>query len=429
MKIKLIAIIFTIFMFTAGIFCIYKLQIDKVPAVDIVDCNDRFYNVSSQLSASSGKTVGKIKDLENQYDCEILLKTDGDYELKLVKAMKENRVIFDYEENNTLIGKIIFSGVSRYYNAQRHQMKLLMSVFLISIWGVGIIYLVMIYYMYERPFIRLKSFAGNVAKGNLDLPLIMDRNNYFGIFTESFDLMRDELKKARESEYQANVSKKELVAELSHDMKTPVATMKATCEVMHIKIMQGSSNDEEKEDLTQKVHIIEKKADMMEQLIDNMFHATLEELNNLKVEPNEESSSIIMDSFKDQQDFVNIEFENEVPECLLVMDSLRLRQVIDNIINNSYKYANTKITVRFDEQDDGVLIRMRDYGPGVPADELPLITQKYFRGSVGKHKSGAGLGLFLSKYFMEKMNGSFICYNDDGFVVELFLKKAGLRNS
>jgi signal transduction histidine kinase len=63
----------------------------------------------------------------------------------------------------------------------------------------------------------------------------MDRHNYFGAFTESFDRMREELKLSSEREAAANRSKQELVAEISHDIKTPVATIKATCEVMEIK--------------------------------------------------------------------------------------------------------------------------------------------------------------------------------------------------
>ena len=83
-----------------------------------------------------------------------------------------------------------------------------------------------------KPFKKLQSFAVNVARGNLDIPLKMDKNNPFGAFTESFDIMREELAAARQSEYAANRSKKELVASLSHDIKTPVASIKAVSELM-----------------------------------------------------------------------------------------------------------------------------------------------------------------------------------------------------
>jgi len=80
--------------------------------------------------------------------------------------------------------------------------------------------------------------------------------------------MREELKRARESEYEANRSKKELVAELSHDIKTPVATIKAVCEVLCVK--------EKNQDTLEKVEVIANKAEMIDSLVGNMFHATLE---------------------------------------------------------------------------------------------------------------------------------------------------------
>ena len=82
-----------------------------------------------------------------------------------------------------------------------------------------------------KPFKKLKGFAVRIAAGNLDFPLEMDRINLFGAFTESFDVMRDELKRSRIAEARAEAEKRELVAELSHDIKTPVASIKAASEL------------------------------------------------------------------------------------------------------------------------------------------------------------------------------------------------------
>ena len=86
-----------------------------------------------------------------------------------------------------------------------------------------------------RPFDKLKEFASAVAAGDLDKPLEMDRENVFGAFTEGFDIMRERLNEARESELQMSISKKELIAQLSHDIKTPIASIKAMSEVLGAK--------------------------------------------------------------------------------------------------------------------------------------------------------------------------------------------------
>ena len=281
--------------------------------------------------------------------------------------------------------------------------------------GLGLLFVV--WYLFVRPFSDLKVFAEHVSKGNLDVPLKMRKRNYFGAFTESFDRMREELKRASDRENEANRSKKELVAELSHDIKTPVATIKATCEVMEVKYKDP--------DVLEKVEVIKAKANSVDQLIDNMFKATLEDLEELKVEPAEESSRILSDMISELRFYGTVETKSEVPECLILADKLRLEQVIDNIAGNSFKYAGTPLEIEFSSQDGEVHVLFMDRGPGVPEEEISLLTSKFYRGSVSSGKDGSGLGLYLASIFMERMGGGLEVRNRDGggFVVEIVLKK------
>ena len=95
------------------------------------------------------------------------------------------------------------------------------------------------------------------------------------------------------------------------------------------------------------------------------------------------------------------------------MDKLRLQQVFDNIFANSYKYADTKIDVTIQKQDSFLSVVIEDYGGGVSLEELPLLKEKYKRGSNVKDKEGAGLGLYISDYFMKEMHGKLIVENGD----------------
>jgi signal transduction histidine kinase len=297
----------------------------------------------------------------------------------------------------------------------------------------------------------MRGFSEEIAKGNLDIPLPIHKNNLFGNLTESFDIMREELKAAKEREVQADKAKKEMVAELSHDIKTPVATVKSVCEVLKVKHgrkleeLEDAASIADEKDILEKTDLIFSKVDMIDHLITDIFHTTLEELDHLELKVKEESSLLIQDYFRNMRMYKDtfkkdiaeekyITLENDIPECLIFMDRLRMEQVLDNIVGNSAKYAGTEIRVSFEEtegavREDGrkdkyVRIRIRDFGPGIPEDELPLVTEKYYRGQNAKEQSGYGIGLFLVKNYMEKQGGGMECYNDDGFVVDLYVKKA-----
>ncbi len=353
--------------------------------------------------------------IEQKYDCKIILRSDEKYEIDLQEALKKEALILDYLQDDILIGKIIWREEERHYQVLEENLRKQT----VLIWGlmliVGYFLLGFIYFRVICPFQRLQKFSRQVAKGNLDFPLPAERQSYFGAFTESFDLMREELKRARESEYQANKSKKELMAELSHDIKTPVATIQATCEVMQIK--------EKNPDTLEKVSLINKKAKMIQSLVNNLFHATLEELTVLKVEPVEESSLCIREMFSETEYYGEIRLTGNIPECLLYMDKLRLQQVIDNCLNNAWKYAQTPVEVNFQELEKGIRIQIKDKGEGVSEEEMPLILEKFYRGSNAKGKEGSGLGLYMAKLFMEQMKGAMDCFCENGFVVELFLRK------
>lgn len=319
-----------------------------------------------------------------------------------------------------------------------------------------------------EPFRRLEDFAMRVAGGNLDLPLSMDRDNVFGAFTESFDLMREQLKLAREQERRADQSKKELVAQLSHDIKTPIASIKAVAEVMEASTLQeasrqnerGSSRDSQvgasqgdtslhkdvsndskaaskgknetyeanrydllgREKELQRLSVIQAKADQIDALVSNLFHATLEELEELKVHPSEQDSRGLRELLR-QADYLKKADVGDIPECLVWYDPMRLQQVFDNLIGNSYKYAGTPIWVTAELSQGALTIDICDSGPGVPEEELPLLYEKFYRGRNGQGKSGAGLGLFISHYLMERMDGELTCKNGKrGFLARVCLK-------
>lgn len=257
------------------------------------------------------------------------------------------------------------------------------------------------YFYYLRrtmvlPFRRLERFAQRVAGGNLDIPLEMDRHNLFGAFTESFDLMRAELKKARLAEARANAAKKELVAKLSHDIKTPVASIKAASEVGAALAADGKTRENYRQ--------IVQKADQINTLVTNLFSATLEELNELTVTPSDMDSAELP-ALLENADYLHRAALPNLPDCLLLADKLRLQQVFDNIFANSYKYAGTDIDVTAKLEEGYLTVCVEDYGGGVTEEELPHLKEKFRRGGNAQGIEGAGLGLYISDNCMREMGG------------------------
>lgn len=414
MKIKVIAVLYTIVLLACALVLWNRIDSRTESSLDMLDLNTRTGQVAEALSEGADRGA-----LEEEYGCEIILTSDDDYESFNNEFIKNGWSVFDYRSGWQILGKIAFDARGAEYRQQVNYQKTTLLMILLGAYAAGIILLTIVWYFYIRPFNKLKVFANNVSKGNLDMPLNMTRHNYFGAFTESFDRMREELKLSAEREAAANRSKKELVAELSHDIKTPVATIKATCEVMEVKYKDS--------DVQEKVSVIKSKAASVEHLVDNMFKATLEDLDELKVNAREESSLIINGILADLRFYGKIDQHGTVPECLILADKLRLEQVIDNIAGNSFKYAGTTLEVEYKADEQNIHVLFSDRGPGVPEDELAMLTSKFFRGSLASEsgKDGSGLGLYLASRFMEKMGGGLEVRNRDGggLTVEIVIKK------
>lgn len=333
----------------------------------------------------------------------VLFKTKAGLSETVNMAVIHKDTMLDIEVDGQVVGKLIlYNDSAETFHARKQATTLVLSAAMLLQCVLCIGYALYLDYMIEKPFQKLKGFAERIASGNLDIPLEMDRQNLFGAFTESFDIMRSELKKARRAEAKANASKKELVAKLSHDIKTPVASIKAASEVGAAL----TDNAKIKDNYTQ----IIRKADQINTLITNLFTATLEEMGQLSVSP-EEMESKELKYLLENADYLHHASLPEIPDCIVYADKLRLQQVFDNIFANSYKYANTNIDVAACQEGNSLAVSMEDYGAGVSKEELPLLKEKFKRGRNAKNIEGAGLGLYISDYFMKEMQGELMIQN------------------
>ena len=260
-----------------------------------------------------------------------------------------------------------------------------------------------LYLSVVRPFMRLEAFAQDVASGNLDAPLAYERSNPFGRFTWAFDNMRAEIKRARAAEAEAVEQGKTAVAALSHDIKTPIASIRAYSEALEL----GLARDEgERADYAR---TIVRKCDEVTSLTDDLFLHALADLDRIQVRCEDAPIARVVARAVADFDAAGGVTLGRLDEAQASCDPKRLEQALENLLANAAKYAPGAAV-----EVEGVLdtaarvyhVRVRDRGPGIPPEDLPFASDRFFRGSNAGDAPGAGLGLFIVRYLAEQMGGS-----------------------
>lgn len=265
------------------------------------------------------------------------------------------------------------------------------------------IFLFFIYRKFLKPFEELEGFAENVARGNWDLPLEYRKDDYFGKFTWAFDNMRNELKQSKERELEAIESNKLVISTLSHDIKTPVSTIRAYAEILGKKLPLDDAKNRQYAD------IIVQKADEIAKRTDDLFVHAISMMNRLDVRPEPLALAKKLREILSLYEFSGLELryhDEPWPEGQVEADPFRFEQVVENIIRNAEKYAPGPLDIRMYETSDSLGLVFRDYGPGIPDRDLPFIFDKFYRGTNVRAVEGAGLGLYIVHELMQKMKGS-----------------------
>lgn len=264
-----------------------------------------------------------------------------------------------------------------------------------------------VYFAVLRPFDKMKKFAEKIAQGNFEVPLNYERSNYFGAFTWAFDSMRREITKSRACEREAIENNKTVIATLSHDIKTPISSIRAYAEGLEANM--DSSPAKRKKYLS----VIMKKCDEVSRLTNDLFLHSLSDLDKLKINPERFElcgfiENAVGEIAAEQND---VHFMNPNFTAVVSADKNRLVQITENLINNARKYAKSQIEVFVTQSDGNVEIHFRDYGSGIPDADMPFIFDKFYRGKNCGNEQGSGLGLYIVKYIAERMHGKVLLHN------------------
>ena len=264
-----------------------------------------------------------------------------------------------------------------------------------------------IYRSIATPLVKLK----NIKEGNLDFVLEVDGDDEFSELCRDFEEMRKRLKESAEEKVLMDKENKELISNISHDLKTPITAVKGYVE----GIMDGVADTPEKID--RYVKTIYNKTNEMDHLINELTFYSKIDTNRI---PYTFSKLNVEDYFSDCAEEVGLELETRGIELVyanyvednvqVIADGEQIRRVIHNIISNAIKYMDKPkgiIQIRIKDVGDFIQVEIEDNGKGIAAKDLPSIFDRFYRTDVSRNssKGGSGIGLSIVKKILEDHGG------------------------
>lgn len=287
---------------------------------------------------------------------------------------------------------------------------LFISAFVILI-SVALVVGLWVYRSIAVPLVKLKKATQNIKEGNLDFVLDVEGKDEFSELCQDFEEMRRRLKESTEEKSLIEKENRELISNISHDLKTPITAVKGYVE----GIMDGVADTPEKMD--RYVRTIYNKTNEMDHLINELTFYSKIDTNRI---PYTFSKLNVEDYFEDCSEEVGLELETRGIELvyanyvekdvMVIADGEQIRRVIHNIISNAIKYMDKSkgiIQIRIKDVGDFIQIEIEDNGKGIGPKDLPYIFDRFYRTDVSRNssKGGSGIGLSIVKKILEDHGG------------------------
>lgn len=275
-----------------------------------------------------------------------------------------------------------------------------------------------------RPFFRFSSVPYELSKGNLTVPLKENKSRFFGKFVWGVNMLRENMEHQKNKELELIKEKQTLLLSISHDIKTPLSAIK-----LYSKALSKNIYDD-KEKQRETAESIGEKADEIERLVTELTNSVKDDFMEFTVENKEfylsEVISQIQSYYSGKLSLTATAFEVEkYTDCLIFGDIDRSVEVLQNIMENAIKYGDGKnITISFSDEEDCRLVSISNSGCTLGEDEQVHIFDSFWRGSNSAGKNGSGLGLFICRKLMFKMEGDIFANTKDGIMtVTVVFKK------
>lgn len=282
------------------------------------------------------------------------------------------------------------------------------SVALAIFWGslgallVGAVLGLLITGQVTRPLTLLTESAKKYARRDFRRRVKLRRNDEIGELAKSFNLMADSIE--RNETLRSN-----LVADVSHELRTPLTVLRGNLEALQDGKIRPSP--ELLSSLYDEVLRLGRLAHDLEAI--NLAEAGKLPLNYREVDVTallKRASAVFQNEAGERKIQFDVNIENNVEKCL--MDEDRIMQVLINLLANAFKFTPDcgKITLQAASEDNKLVIKLHDSGPGIDEKDLPFIFERFYKARKGRG-DGTGLGLSIAKSFVEAHGGKIEAVN------------------
>ncbi|MDL2295469.1 HAMP domain-containing histidine kinase [Lachnospiraceae bacterium OttesenSCG-928-E19] len=282
-----------------------------------------------------------------------------------------------------------------------------------------------------RPVEKMQEAAKNIKEGNLDFEIEAEKNDELGSLCNEFEDMRKRLKFNAEEKLQFDRQSKELISNISHDLKTPITAIKGYVE----GIMDGVADTPEKMD--KYIRTVYNKANEMDRLINELtFYSQIDthripyNFNPILVKDffNDCAEELSLDMAGKDIEFGYFNYIEDNPK--IIADAEQLRRVMNNIISNAVKYMDKKrkiINLRVKDKDDFIQVEIEDNGKGIASKDLANVFDRFYRTDASRNsmQGGSGIGLSIVKKIVEEHGGNIWATSKDkeGTTILFVLRK------
>ncbi|MEM1134381.1 MAG: ATP-binding protein [Bacteroidota bacterium] len=322
----------------------------------------------------------------------------------------ENKTIFSAAsviENEALQGYVYIVLLSEEYENisgalwNSYFVRTSATAFLITLIATLLIGLLIIWLL-TKNLRKIISVVSRFEQGDLHARIDENFKGEMAVLSNTFNSMANTILRNIEDLKQVEVLRKELIANVSHDLRTPISVISGYIETLNMK--QGNLNEDEKKKY---MDTILKSIDKLKRLVNDLFELT--KLEARQVDPKKENfalKEVLSETFQKYQILAkqkNIILEADLDSSAMVYaDISMIERVLQNLMDNAIKYTpeNGKVELKLNENTEkDVEIKIRNTGAGIPKEDLPNIFDRYYKGA--HHTGSTGLGLAIVKNILD----------------------------